>query len=203
MPSNAVVPDTVEVLNYVRSLEYGLKQSQTRSIDLELLREMHQLLMEGAKSTRITPEQFRIEQKLHLSPFFEKRREEYFNLLLGVTERGIWREWVLFFLEAVTEQSRDTIKRAQRLLSLRAEWYSRILHVGASPALLRLVDKLFDQLFDLPITTVLESNSYKTAQRSIQKLMDAGILQSWGGQEYRREFVAREILDILLEDSDA
>ena len=37
------------------------------------------------------------------------------DLLLGVSEWGAWRDWLLFFLHGVTEQSGDAAARAKKL----------------------------------------------------------------------------------------
>ena len=52
---------------------------------------------------------------LYLSAYFERRRQDYYNLLLGVSERGAWHEWVMFFLRGVAEQAVDANNRAKRL----------------------------------------------------------------------------------------
>ena len=36
---------------------------------------------------------------LYLSEFFEKHRSEYYSRLLGVSQRGEWKEWIEFFEE--------------------------------------------------------------------------------------------------------
>src|SRR5215469_1592607 len=41
---------------------------------------------------------------LYLSAFFERHRSEYYRLLLEVSQRGNWLEWITFFLRGVSEQ---------------------------------------------------------------------------------------------------
>src|ERR1044071_8254691 len=41
---------------------------------------------------------------LYLSAFFEQRRDEYYEHLLAVSQRGAWSEWVELFLPAVHAQ---------------------------------------------------------------------------------------------------
>ena len=44
--------------------------------------------------------------------------------------------------------------------------------------------------------------TYRTAQRHVQRLVDADILQQAGDADYGRTFVAGEILDVIGADSD-
>jgi Fic family protein len=63
---------------------------------------------------------------LYLSAFFERHRADYYRLLLGVSRRGAWFEWIDFFLRAVTEQANDAIARVRRILDLHADYRRRI-----------------------------------------------------------------------------
>lgn len=65
-----------------------------------------------------------------------------YDLLLGMSERGAWRDWLLFFLRGVAEQAGDAAARAHRLQDLRQEGHKRLAQTRASALLLRLVDAL-------------------------------------------------------------
>jgi Fic family protein len=51
--------DVQEVVNYVCALEYGLERIKERPLSLQLLRELHEILMQGVRGERYTPGQFR------------------------------------------------------------------------------------------------------------------------------------------------
>lgn len=55
-------PDVREVQNYVRALERGLKRLEELPVCLRLLREMHKVLMTGARGEHMTPGEFRRSQ---------------------------------------------------------------------------------------------------------------------------------------------
>jgi Fic family protein len=140
---------------------------------------------------------------LYLSAFFCRRRQDYYDLLLAVSERGAWTEWISFFLEGVAEQSHDAVARARRLQDLRAEWHERLTQARASALLLQLVDHLFDS----PVITIPEAErlldvTYRSAQLNVEKLVDADILRQVGEADYRKTFVAREILEVVGTDMD-
>lgn len=56
---------------------------------------------------------------LYLSAFFEANRLDYYDRLLAVSQRGEWKNWLLFFLRGVSSQSLDAITRIGRLGQLR------------------------------------------------------------------------------------
>ena len=53
------VPDVREVHNYVVALEYGLAELKRRPLTLNLIREMHERLMEGVRGQERSPGEFR------------------------------------------------------------------------------------------------------------------------------------------------
>lgn len=133
---------------------------------------------------------------LYLSAYFEHHQQDYYDLLLAVSEGGNWHEWVGFFLRGVAEQARDTIARAKRLQDLQLEWRQRLTQARASALLLRLADSLFEA----PVLTIPDAQrilgvrQYHSAQRNVEKLVVAGILQQAGESTYGRTFLAEEIL---------
>jgi len=138
------------------------------------------------------------EPVLYLSAFFERNRREYYDLLLAVSERGAWREWVLFFLRGVAEQAEDTIHRARKLQDLQIEWKDKLIHARSTPTQLGLADYLFED----PIVTPAEAQrrlgvSYPTALKAVNRLEGIGILQEITGRARKRVYVAGAIVDIL------
>jgi Fic family protein len=141
---------------------------------------------------------------LYLSAFFEKHRSEYYRLLLGVSQRGEWRPWMLFFLQGIEEQSRDALTRTERLLNLQQQYTATLQAAKASALPLRLLD----QLFRLPATSVPQAAKMlgvtpRAAGLIVNKLVNARILEEVTGQERNRWFVATGIIKIADADFDA
>lgn len=137
---------------------------------------------------------------LYLSAFFERYRQDYYDLLLAVSERGAWREWVMFFLHGVAEQARDAITRAKRLQDLQLEWRQRLTQARASTLLLRLADSLFESpLLTIPQAERILGVTYRSAQRNVEKLVEADILQQAGDTSYGKVFFAQAVLDLITE----
>ena len=135
---------------------------------------------------------------LYLSAFFEENRDEYYRLLLGVSQRGAWEEWISFFLRAVEEQARDGRRRAATLLDLGLGYRRSLEKARASALLLTLVDGLFES----PVLTVPQAArrlgvTHRAATLNVRKLVDAGILEVVPGRERNRLFVCRGVLEAL------
>ena len=140
---------------------------------------------------------------LYLSAYFHRYRQDYYDLLMAVSERGDWRDWVLFFLHGVTDQARDAIVCAKRLQDLQTAWHERLMQARASALLLRLADCLFTS----PIITIPEAKrllnvTYPSAQRSVEKLVRARVLRPVDDASYGKTYLAEEILDIIADKGD-
>ena len=46
------------------------------------------------------------EPALYLSTYFERHRNLYYDLLLWVSQRGAWEDWLVFFLEGVRTEAK-------------------------------------------------------------------------------------------------
>jgi Fic family protein len=135
----------------------------------------------------------------YLSAFFEATRRDYYDLLLGVTERSAWVEWLEYFLNGVARQSEDALSRAARINDLLAQWRRAVAGSSSRTAL-----ALVDLLAETPFWTVKKSAqrlgvAFTTAERAIERLEKARILRRTSPARRDRLFCARAILDILEE----
>jgi len=137
---------------------------------------------------------------LYLSAFFEHHRQEYYEHLLGVSQRGAWRQWIEFFLRAVVEQSDDAVRRSRRLLDLHRNYSS--LEKRLPPTARRLVEFVFMRPV-LSANLVQESLgvTFPAAQKAIDALVEEGILVEITGGRRNKAYAAQEILKILEEGS--
>jgi len=135
---------------------------------------------------------------LYLSSFFERRREEYYAFLDGVRAQGAWDRWLVFFLDAVIDQSADTIARARRLQEVQAAWRERLRDISASARLLQLAESLFETpVLSIAAAQKLMGVSNRSARLNVEKLTNIGILRPADQSDYGRTYVAHELLDIL------
>ncbi|MBC8275226.1 MAG: Fic family protein [Chloroflexi bacterium] len=277
--------DVKEVQNYVHAIEYGLKRLEELPLSLRLIRELHNILMEGVCGERATPGEFRQSQNwigppgctlneatfvppptpemldaldqlekflhadtdlpplaelalihyqfeaihpfldgnrrigrllitlflcqqgiltkplLYLSAFFERHRQEYYELLLGISQRGAWRRWIEFFLQAVVEQSNDAVRRARRLLGLHQSYYQTSLEKRLPPTAGQLIELIFMRpVINVSVVREFLRVTFPAAQKAINALEKEGILTEITGGKRNKTYTAEEILKILEED---
>lgn len=140
---------------------------------------------------------------LYLSAYFERHRQTYYDHLLAVSERGAWRDWLLFFLHGVSEQARDAARRARRLQDLQREWRQQVTRARSSALLLRLVDSLFEApVLTIPQAERLLGVAYRSAKLNVEKLVQLGILHQVGDAAYGKTFVAKAVLAAIAEGDE-
>ena len=132
---------------------------------------------------------------LYLSAYFEAHRDDYYDLLLAVSRRGVWEEWVTFFLRGVKEQCGDTVARIKHLQDLRGYYRVQVQRTHASARLLDVVDMLFLN----PVLTVRRVEgevgvTFQTAQRYVDWLVELGILMEVTGKGRNRLYAARDVI---------
>ncbi len=135
---------------------------------------------------------------LYLSAYFESNRLAYYDLLLAVSQRHAWEEWLVFFLEGVRQQSQDTVKKIGQIQSLRAQYQAQIQSRRAPAKLLRLVDLLFAG----PVLTSRQVEkelgiTFAGAQRLVDQLVDLQILREVTGGRRNRIYRSDQIFAIL------
>ena len=136
---------------------------------------------------------------LYLSDFFEQYRDEYYRLLLNVSQKGGWKAWLTFFLNGVRQQSEDVLATIQELLNLQKKYRE----VATGQRVPKAVNRLLDCLFASPIISISElSKTWKmpfpTVQRGVDYLVEKGILGEITGGQRNRLFVANEILNSIM-----
>ena len=135
---------------------------------------------------------------LYLSPYFERRRFDYYRLLLAVSAHSDWTEWLRFFLTGVVEQAREAISVARRVIALREEWRGRLAAAGAPPSASRLAEFVIEHVAVTPQAVRRNLGvARQTAYTSIQALAAAGILESVPIQQRGSLYIAPELVAIL------
>lgn len=135
---------------------------------------------------------------LYLSAFFEQHRQAYYDLLMAVSTRGAWRDWVTFFLRGVAEQSRDAVVRAKRLQDLQSVWRGKYQRARGAGLLLAIVDELFDVPVLAPRQVAKQLRvSHQAAMQALRRLEHDQILSETTGKQRNRLYVAPEIIKVL------
>lgn len=134
---------------------------------------------------------------LYISSYFDQRKEEYYDRLQFVRERGEIEEWLNFFLTGIAGQATDAVSRAEELADLR-ESYRLKLQGTRSRAI-----EVADLLFANPIMTVRAvQNRLKVSQPGatnlLRTLTTEGIVREVGeGPGTRHRWFADDVLRVL------
>ena len=139
------------------------------------------------------------EPVLFLSLYFKTNRPRYYELLQRVREEGDWEGWLDFFLIGVKETSDQAVETARQILGIFEKDRSRIEQLGR-PAASAL--RVYQYLQSKPILSVSVAAkelglSAPTVRKSIQHLVEFGIVYESTGKKRGRLFVYGGYLDIL------
>ncbi|MGI0492336.1 Fic family protein [Alkalinema pantanalense CENA528] len=139
---------------------------------------------------------------LYLSPFFERYKDEYINLLFQVSSKGAWISWIKFCLRGTIEQSQDAIKRIDKLLALRNQYIQQLSQSGGNIRLTRLIEYLFDNSPAVTIAKVgqLCSVTTPTATSDVNRLVSTGILVESQLSTRPKVYIAPQIFKIIFDD---
>lgn len=135
---------------------------------------------------------------LNLSVYFERYRQEYYDHLLAVSQRGEWEAWLRFFLRGVSAQARDSLVRMQRLEAIRIKYEPLVQSDRNSERMGAVLDSLFAR----PILSTKQlagslGMPFKTARQYIEKLVQAGILREVTGKARNQIYRADEVFGAL------
>ncbi len=135
---------------------------------------------------------------LNLSVYFERYRQEYYDHLLAVSQRGDWDVWLRFFLRGVSSQAQDSLVRMQRLEAIRTKYEPLVKSDRNSERMGAVLDFLFARPI-LSAKQLAESVGmpFKTARQYIEKLAKAGILREVTGNARNQIYRADEIFSVM------
>jgi len=139
------------------------------------------------------------EPTLTVSPWFESRRTDYYDRLLGVSTRGDWDAYVRFFSNGIQSAADQTRNQMVGLVAVQGELKDR---VRASSLRADSAHSLVDLAVANPSFTVRKvqtdlSLSYGRANRLVGQLVDIGVLRAVDPGAYNRRFFAPRVLDVL------
>ncbi|MGH8224043.1 MAG: Fic family protein [Woeseiaceae bacterium] len=136
---------------------------------------------------------------LYLSLYFKSHRRTYYDLLQGVRAEGDWEAWLEFFLEGVHETAEQAAVSAQQIMSLFEKDRAAIEGLGRPAASALKVHQYLQTrpIISVPTAAYSLSLSAPTVRKSINHLLELGMLEEITGKERDRLFVYRNYLDTL------
>nr|VFJ94560.1 MAG: Fic family protein [Candidatus Kentron sp. LFY] len=140
---------------------------------------------------------------LYLSHFFKHHRQEYYEHLQAVRDRGAWEEWLIFFLESVFEVSRQATNTARQILMLREQHRQVITDkLGRASG---NGHRVLEYLYRHPILSVREVKeltnvSSPAANNLVAKLVEHGILHELTNQKRNRRFTYQDYIRLFQDE---
>lgn len=133
-----------------------------------------------------------------MSAYFHQYCNTYYDLLMDVSSRGAWREWLLFFLRGVAEQADDAGRRARSLQDLQRSWDARLLEARTTGLMHRAMNSLFEHPI-LSANDIVErfEVSHQTDMQTLRRLEAMNIVTEITGQRRNQRYLAGEILAVL------
>lgn len=127
---------------------------------------------------------------LYLSYDFRRRRQEYYDRLQAVRDRGEVEAWVRFFLEGVRDVAREGTDTARRIQRLREEHRALVTsRLKSSTAGIQLLDRLFERpMITVQLVQHLLGRTYPFANRLVADFVKLGILREITGGARNRVF---------------
>lgn len=119
---------------------------------------------------------------LYMSPYLERHKDRYIDLMYAVSRDGAWEEWVAFFLDAVTASAEETIAVVERLQDLQRDYRERFQTARRSALMLRIIDLAFER----PVRSVSDfaealGVTYGGAQNNLRELIAQGVAEEVEG----------------------
>ncbi|NOT72501.1 MAG: Fic family protein [Hyphomicrobium sp.] len=137
---------------------------------------------------------------LYMSPYLEAHKQTYIDLMYGVSKFGNWIEWVDFYLTAVLETCKETVRTADRLSELRDQTKEKLRASGRSAGLLLLADYIFlHPVFSIPQLADYLSVTYRSAQANIEVAVEAGVLRLVPKTTQPKYYVAPQVMKVIFE----
>ncbi|MCI5047620.1 MAG: Fic family protein [Aquisalinus sp.] len=135
---------------------------------------------------------------LYLSLFFKQHRQQYYDHLQAIRDKGAWEEWVIFFLRGVTVTSRSALSAAREIRSLRERMVRDASTISSSPNAVRFGEMLFESSY---LTARVVSKRLQITPPTAHTLIDAykaaGYLIQVNNGKRDRVFAFKPYLDIL------
>lgn len=139
---------------------------------------------------------------LYMSPALENIKDNYIDLMLDVSTKGNWDNWLCFFFDRVCASCKETVQTVDRLIDLQTIYRERAAASSRSANVITIVDHLFERpALTVPDAATKLGVTYPAAKSTIDKLVEIGILAEHAGA-YPKVYFAPEILKASKTPSD-
>ena len=117
---------------------------------------------------------------LYISYFLKMNRVEYYDRMTQVRKTGDYEQWVLFFLQALSDSAEDAIQTIDRLTEIHnrnVQKFNSMTKRQQTNAINFLIYLEKNPIIDIQKTAAALNLSYNTVAKSVALFVDNGILQ--------------------------
>ena len=135
----------------------------------------------------------------YLSEYLEAYRDNYYARLQAISREGDWTGWIVFFLQAITQQAQANTNRVRQILALYERMKQQITDLTRSQHAITVLDALFDRpIFQSSDFVQRTGIPKQTALPILRKLREAEVLHSLREKSGRRSAILafKELLNI-------
>lgn len=141
---------------------------------------------------------------LYISYFLKMNRIEYYDRMTQVRKTGDYEQWVMFFLQALSDSAGDAIQTIDALTALHNQSVARLgaFSKRQQTNLLKLFAYIeTNPIIDVQKTAAALGLSYNTVSKMVTILVDEGILQQTDKAGKAKIYSYADYLDILRKDT--
>lgn len=141
---------------------------------------------------------------LYISYFLKMNRIEYYDRMTQVRKTGNYEQWVMFFLQALSDSAGDAIQTIDALTALHNQSVAKLgtFSKRQQTNLLKLFAYIeTNPIIDIQKTAAALGLSYNTVSKMVTILVDEGILRQTDKAGKAKIYSYAEYLDILRKDT--
>ena len=141
---------------------------------------------------------------LYISYFLKMNRIEYYDRMTQVRKTGDYEQWVMFFLQALSDSAGDAIQTIDALTALHNQSVAKLgaFSKRQQTNLLKLFAYIeTNPIIDIQKTAAALGLSYNTVSKMVTTLVDEGILRQTDKAGKAKIYSYADYLDILRKDT--
>lgn len=141
---------------------------------------------------------------LYISYFLKMNRVEYYDRMTQVRKTGDYEQWVLFFLQALSDSAEDAIQTIDRLTEIHnrnVQKFNSMTKRQQTNAINFLIYLEKNPIIDIQKTATALNLSYNTVAKNVASFVDNGILQQTEKSGRSKIYSYVEYLAVLRKDT--
>lgn len=141
---------------------------------------------------------------LYISYFLKMNRIEYYDRMTQVRKTGDYEQWILFFLQALSDSAEDAIQTIDRLTEIHnrnVQKFNSMTKRQQTNAINFLIYLEKNPIIDIQKTAAALNLSYNTVAKSVALFVDNGILQQTEKSGRSKIYSYIEYLAVLRKDT--